>query len=309
MTGLVWIRRMTAVACACVLAAILLGPLPEAGQGDPKAEAQPQSQFGETAQRYEDGTLQQQASKDAQELGLLPSGDTCLMRHVNLARNADRDLRRAFALVQLARGADAARAALDDLQAQTDDQDPLVQWRLDLETARLAIRAGDVETAQNILRDLLPKQDIAPSCQADTHFLLALLSPPDQAFALLEQAARLDPVALQIQEARLAHLLRRAPEDAETSCAQLVETQIEAIVYINSLVRSDRELFRLEGMALSAPQGVMQDVFLGLLAEARNDQDAARAAFAKAMQRPPSPCAAQAQYFAARRLSAQEDPS
>lgn len=309
MTATDWPKKIVATGCAAALAIVVLSPLP-APVGDPDTgqPPPPETEFGETVEKYENGTLQEQAENDAKELGLIPAGDTCLMRHANLARNVDRDFRRTFATVQLANGATRAREALASLKNQSLDQEPIVQWRLELETARLAIRAGDHQSAEERLRTLMHTEDIPPSCQSDTYFHLALLSHGDEAFALLEKAAQLDPVALQVQEARLAHQLRAA-ESSPQSCVQQVEAQIESIVYIDSLVRSDRELFRLEAMALSSPKGVMQDLMLGLLAEARNDPEAAKSAFKRAQNHPQTTCAAPAHQFTTRRLAALKEPS
>lgn len=302
----IWPRKLAASACATALAVVLLWPRPggETGGGETK----PDDLVGDTIEKYEDGSLQEQADEAADALGLTPAGDTCLMRHVNLARDVPRDFRRVFATVQLASGAQSAREALQNLKSQTPNPDPMVHWRLELETARLAMRAGDIQAARDSLRTLIHTQSVPATCQADTLFHLALLSQGPEAFDLLEQAAQLDPVALQVQEARLAHQLRSSATSAQ-ACAQQVSAQIESIVYINSLVRSDRELFRLEALALSAPKGVMQDLMLGLLAEARSDPEAAKTAFARAQSHPRNPCAEQALYFASRRLAALEDPS
>lgn len=308
MTNVAWPRKLAATACATALVVLLLTPQQGGGDGTGGGTPPPGADFGKTVEEYEDGTLQKKADEAAQELGLTPAGDTCLMRHANLARNVERDFRRIFATIQLANGAIRAREALEDLKSRTPNPDPMVYWRLELETARLAMRAGDIQTAQSRLRALIDMQEVPPSCQSDTYFHLALLSQGEEAFALLKQAAQLDPVALQVQEARLSHQLLNTPRTLQ-DCAQHVEAQIESIVFINSLVRSDRELFRLEALALSAPKGVMQDLMLGLLAESRTDPEAAKAAFARAQTHPQTPCAAQAHYFAQRRLAALKEPS
>ena len=303
-----WPRKVVAPICATVLAAVVLTTLPAEQIGGGSAGQPPGPDVDKVIEDYENGKIQEQAEEASAQVGLIPAGDTCLMRHVNLARNVDRDFRRSFAAIQLESNAAAARTALVTLKQRYPDQNPLVAWRLELESARMAIRAGDIDAARQILTALSDAQNIPAICQSDTYFHLALLTHGPDTYRLLEKAAELDPVALQVQEARLAHQLRSRPTDSN-NCAGQVAAQIKSIVFLKSLVRSDRELFRLEALALSSPKGAVKDLMLGLLAEQRSDTDAARIAFERSLNHAPSSCDSEARYLAKRRLDALEELS
>ena len=301
-----WPRKLVAPICATVLAAVVLStpPAEQTGGGGTGQPLGPD--VDKVIEDYENGKIQERAEEAAAQVGLIPAGDTCLMRHVNLARSVDRDFRRSFAAIQLESNATAARAALRTLKQRYPDQEPLVVWRLELEAARMAIRAGDTDAARQILTALSGAQNIPAICQSDTYFHLSMLTHGTDTYRLLEKAAVLDPAALQVQEARLAHQLRSRPTDAN-NCAGQVAAQLKSIVYLNSLVRSDRELFRLEALALSSPKGAVKDLMLGLLAEQRSDTEAARTAFERSLIHFPIPCASEARYLAKRRLAALEE--
>ena len=308
MSRMEWSRKVVALICATVLAAVVLSTLPAEQTGEGSAGQPPGPNVDKVIEDYENGKIQEQAEEAAAQVGLIPAGDTCLMRHVNLARNVDRDFRRSFAAIQLESNAAAARTALGTLKQRYPDLEPLVAWRLELEAARMAIRAGDADAARQILTALSDAQNIPAICQSDTYFHLALLTHGADTYRLLEKATELDPVALQVQEARLAHQLRSRPTDA-INCAGQVAAQIKSIVYLNSLVRSDRELFRLEALALSSPEGAVKDLMLGLLAEQRSDTDAARTAFERSLNHAATPCDSEVRYLATRRLDALEELS
>lgn len=295
------LRRGFGLACATVLIALLLIPdLPAGGTagGTPPSEAD----LMQALDDYANGKMAAKADEAAKEQGLIAAGDTCMMRHVNLARTADHALRVAFASVQLESDATKARASLEALVTQASDAAPLVKWRLKLEAARLAIRAGDEASAKARLKGLLSIDAIPAVCASDTAFHLALVSSGPEAFALLERAAALDPAAMQVHEARLAHQLAMRPSQRQ-DCATYLTAQLEAIVQLSSLLRSDREIFRLEAIALAASQNAISEIMLGLLAEQRSDFAAAIQAYQRSLTHTRTPCLAEARYLVERRLA------
>lgn len=237
----------------------------------------------ELMQAVENGEIEDEAKKVADQFGLTAAGDTCMMRHRRVLPDVPRLVRQQLAAARIDEGG-AGTAILTHLKP---DLFGLALWRLLIQQADLAVRNGDVEGAMAALNKANAVPDVPPTCQSDALLLEARIATRSgnltRASVALEAATQADQVNFNAHFERAVLAVQRLNKGDE-DCIAAIPDMVDSTIRIQALIGASSQLWRLnERVAQLTVQQPYKAFLFGFIQERAGADRQAMDTYAKAI--------------------------
>lgn len=227
----------------CLLLALLLKPK-EPNRDDTSSR----EEIVEIMDMIRSGAIEEKAKEVSDTFILTAAGDICVMRYGRLMPGIDRQTRQQLAAAAFALQ-DGGQEILDRIEAAPGSS---LAWRVHIEQAMLAWRAGDADAAAAALALAAAVPDMPNACRSDEALMAARIALAHndlrEAGAQLDRATVLDPGHF------AAHLERAAfgaapVEAGSDGCVDGVRRVVESTIFIEQLMKTSGQLSRIADRA------------------------------------------------------------